>query len=65
MPKNWTISEMKTKSDRELIIGFLVDRRETCTNVYAPLYEKISQILNKLDAGYGFNANGDLIDLSA
>ena len=60
--KRWIMKKLKEKSDRQLIRGFLVDRREKCTNIYTPFSEKISQILNKLDKGYGFDAHGNVID---
>ena len=58
--KRWTIQQLTTWSDRELISGFLRDRAETCTNVYAPLYEKLTSMSNKLDRRANFNSDGNL-----
>ena len=58
--RRWTIKDLHNQSDRELIKGFLVDRREKCTNVYAPLYQKLSQIITNLEGDQTFDANGNL-----
>jgi len=59
--RRWTMIDLKQESDRELIAGFLRDRRQSCTNYYSPLYEKLTEIIAKLDQGHTFDEDGNLV----
>jgi len=44
----YTIKELKEKTDYEMLRCIVVERQSTCTNIYSPLYKRLSQLLNKL-----------------
>jgi len=47
--KRWTIKELENTSDKDLIITLLVERRDACTNVYSPLYERLTATINRIE----------------
>jgi polyphosphate kinase len=47
--KRWTIKELKETSDVEFIKAVLNERLSDCTNVYAPLSERIQQTVSNLN----------------
>lgn len=49
MPHRYTIKELNTLTDYEILEWVIRDRMETTTNIYAPLYQKLSKIANKLE----------------
>jgi len=60
--KRWTIQELQEGSDRDLISGFLNDRKESCTNPYSPLYDRITALVSKIDKRFNFNEKGVLVE---
>jgi len=48
MPHRYTIKELGSLTDYELLELIVRDRMESTTNAYAPLYQKLSEIANKL-----------------
>ncbi len=48
MRHRFTIKELSEMSDDEIFCQLCVDRQTTCTNVYAPLFTKLSKIISKL-----------------
>jgi len=47
----FTNEEIKTISDTELLRVLVVERKSTCTNVYAPLYRRLQELENRITAG--------------
>ncbi len=45
----WTIKELKELTDLEILRGVLIERRESCTSVYSPLYKRLTSLYNKVD----------------
>lgn len=45
----WTMKELESTSDEQIIIQCVQDRRSTLTNCYTPLYERLSKIIRKLN----------------
>lgn len=45
----WTIKELTELSDLEIIRGILVERKESCTNMYSPLCRKLTSLYNTVD----------------
>ena len=45
----WTMKELAEVSDRNFILQTLRDRRESCTNIYSPLYEYIRKLLWRVE----------------
>ena len=48
MRHRFTIKELNEMTDDEIFFQLCVDRQTTCTNVYSPLFTKLSQIINRL-----------------
>ena len=44
----WTIKELNKVSDEEFLRILCVERKSDCTNIYSPLYKKISEIEQRL-----------------
>lgn len=36
------------KSDKWLLLRIIEDRRSSCTNIYSPLYKRLSELQNKI-----------------
>ena len=49
MPQRYTIRELKEYSDYEFILRLIQDRKQTCTNIYSPLFKRLNDLQNKLD----------------
>lgn len=47
MKFRYTIEDLK-RSDMWLLLRVVHDRKSTCTNVYSPLYKRLSKIENKI-----------------
>ena len=45
----WTIEELKNIDDISFAVRILNERRQTTTNVYSPLNQKISKAINTLE----------------
>lgn len=45
----WTMKALSSMTDLEIIRGILAERRSDCTNVYSPLYKKLSELYNKVE----------------
>ena len=43
----YTIKELN-KSDKWLILRLITERKSSCTNVYSPLYKRLSELENKI-----------------
>ena len=46
--KRWTIKELKNLSDREFLQQLINERRESLTNPYAPLSERLNATEKRL-----------------
>jgi hypothetical protein len=44
----FTMEQLKTWSDRQILRIILMDRQESLTNPYSPLAQKINELHNKL-----------------
>jgi len=44
----FTMKELESWSDRQILRVILMDRQESLTNVYSPLFEKIQELHGKL-----------------
>jgi len=44
----WTIKELNTWSDRQILRVILMERKESLTNPYSPLSQKIDELYEKL-----------------
>jgi len=44
----WTIKELNTWSDRQILRVILMERKESLTNPYSPLSQKIDELHSKL-----------------
>ena len=40
----WTIKELKEVTNKKLIQTLIVERKSTCSNVYAPLYKRLQKL---------------------
>ena len=49
MTHRFTMKELSDWSDEQVITIILNDRRNSCTNMYAPLPQRIGKILGKLE----------------
>lgn len=49
MRHRFTIQELEELTDLEIFRILCSERKSTCTNVYAPLYEKMKRLENSLD----------------
>ena len=45
----WTVGELEKVSDREFVLQTLRDRKESCTNVYSPLYSYITDLIKRIE----------------
>ncbi|KKN60887.1 hypothetical protein LCGC14_0527580 [marine sediment metagenome] len=45
----WTIQELKEWSNKELIKAFLRERKSSCTNMYSPLYKRLTKLEAQVD----------------
>lgn len=45
----YKITELVTMTDYELLRCIVTERQSDCTNVYAPLYERLKNLYGKLD----------------
>jgi len=43
----YTIKELNEFSDERMIHAVMVDRMESCTNVYSPLYKRLTNIYDR------------------
>lgn len=54
MRYRFTIKELQDKnspdylSDAKMLRALVIERQQTCTNVNAPLYQRLQQLYNKL-----------------
>ncbi len=53
----WTIKELEEVSDTEFLRVLCVERQSDCTNIYAPLYKKLSNVIAKIDSKEIVNVN--------
>ena len=54
----WTIKELNTWSDRQILRVILTDRKESLTNPYSPLSQKIDELHTKIsDPDYQLDRN--------
>ena len=54
----WTMKELETWSDRQILRVILTDRKESLTNPYSPLSQKIDELHSKLsDPNYQLGKN--------
>ncbi len=44
MKHRYTMEDLERLSDDELLRGIVSDRMDDCTNVYSPLYQKLTQL---------------------
>ncbi len=44
----YTIDELENKSDSWLLLRIINDRMDSLTNVYSPLYRRLSQLQKKI-----------------
>ena len=49
MNYRWTMKELESTSDEQIILQCVRDRRSTLTNIYTPLYMRLTKIISKLD----------------
>lgn len=49
--KRWTIDELKSISDKDFIVALLNERKNECTNAYAPLSLRLTATIARLQAG--------------
>ena len=49
MRHRFTIKELDKMTDNEIFFQLCVDRQTTCTNIYSPLFTKLSQIRNRIE----------------
>ncbi|MFX0183354.1 MAG: hypothetical protein ACFE95_09770 [Candidatus Hodarchaeota archaeon] len=49
MNHRWTIEELETSTDLEIIEQCLADRKSSCTNYYSPLYTKLKELQSKVN----------------
>ncbi len=40
----WTIKDLEEMTNRKLIENLIAERKEDCTNVYAPLYKRLQKL---------------------
>ena len=45
----YTIKELEEFSDYKLLAAIVLDRQSSCTNVYAPLYQRLNRLHTKLN----------------
>ena len=43
----YTIKELREWNDYEILLRVVVDRQSSCTNVYSPLYKRLSELGGK------------------
>jgi len=46
--KRWTKKEIETVTDLEFLLRICIDRKSDCTNIYAPLYQKLCSVEHNL-----------------
>ncbi|KKN75881.1 hypothetical protein LCGC14_0375890 [marine sediment metagenome] len=44
----YTIKELNEFSDYKLLAAVVLDRQSSCTNIYAPLYQRLQRLYYKL-----------------
>lgn len=44
MHYRWTLKELKETSNKRLIQALISERKGDCTNIYAPLYKRLSEL---------------------
>jgi hypothetical protein len=49
MKHRFTIKELETMSDQEILLILVQERMSGTTNVYSPLNQRLGQIRNKLE----------------
>jgi hypothetical protein len=49
MAKRWTNKELETYTDNEMLRVLVQERQNSCTNIYSPLYQRLSNICHNLD----------------
>ncbi len=45
----WKMIELETISDRDFVLQTLFDRRDRCTDPYAPLYVYITKLIGRIE----------------
>ncbi len=45
----YTIKELQEFSDYKLLAAIVLDRQSSCTNLYAPLYQRLQRLRSKLN----------------
>ena len=43
----YTIKQLEEFSDEKMISAVMVERQESCTNIYSPLYKRLSRLYNR------------------
>ena len=59
----YTINDLKTMSDKDLVLSVLSERKAKCTNYYSPLYRRLTQTSYRLARekfGHKTGADGKL-----
>jgi len=44
----YTVKELETYTDYNMLKSIIVERQSTCTNVYSPLYKRLTKLYSKL-----------------
>ena len=47
--KRWTISDLINTSDKDFILTLLAERRDSCTNLYSPLCERLTATIKRVE----------------
>lgn len=58
--KRWTLDELSKTSDRQFLLTLLNERKEKCTNPYAPLTQRIDATLRRLENGSSIGDDGNI-----
>ena len=45
----YTIQDLNTMTDKELVLSVLNERKAKCTNYYSPLYRRLKQTIYTLE----------------
>lgn len=55
----WTVKELNEISDVQFLRALCVERQSDCTNIYSPLYKKLSEIISRIDSKDIKDINGE------
>ena len=45
----YTIDDLQTMSDKELVLSVINERKDKCSNYYSPLYRRLTQTYFRLE----------------